>query len=357
MSRRKKWLIVSGLIVAGLLAGIFLAAPRQPQYEGRPLSDWLADLSSPDYKTQRVARTAIQAMGPEVIPFLTNSLAQRDSFSVRAYRRNLIPRRLAGWSHRFVKWQTPVMESRSAAVALQSLGPQATNAIPSLVAALQDPSWMVAQAATTALIAMGTNAVPTLGARLTNATLGELPWVLQALAAIGTNTAPLAPQLADIATTDAAVGAPFGYAVTALARAGPDALPVITNRLATTTNVMAQLRLLNALKQMGEAAMAVTNTLFELMRSTNAAVRLSAREAFGNTLPSRDLGRPIWLEGLNDPDAKNAEVSLHFLTMHPSNVHVYNREIEKLTRHPTASLAAMASNALTRFNAWPEKER
>src|SRR5205823_1736417 len=176
MSRRKKWLLITVGSLAGMVLCIFLATPRQPRYQGRPLNEWLTDLSNPNYETQRVARVAIHEMGPQAVPFLTNSLAQRNALSIRFYRKNLLPRKLAAWSHRVFKWQTPMMESRSAAIALQSLGPAATNAIPALVDALSDPSWTVAQSAAVALGAMGTNALPALGTRLSAAQPPELNW-------------------------------------------------------------------------------------------------------------------------------------------------------------------------------------
>src|SRR4051812_43481608 len=351
MRRRKKWLIVLALSLAGMMASLFLAMPREPRYHGRPLSDWLADLSNPHAETQRVARAAIQAIGPEAVPYLTNSLAQRQAVSIRLYRKNWMPRRITAWSHRIVKWQTPMMESRSAALALQSLGPQASNAIPALVAALQDPSWTVTQAAAVALGAMGTNAVPALGGRLSKAGGSELPWVLQAVAALGTNAAPLAPELAKIAVNDnSGVG---GYASSALARIGAESVGAITNYL-LTKNVTTQLRLLDALRQIGPPSIAATNQLFELTRSTNPTIRLNARYVLAATFAPRDLVVTQWLEGLRDPDVTNVDASLRFLAIYPSNVHRYNREIAELSRHATNSIAMFASNTLTIFRAWPK---
>jgi hypothetical protein len=351
MRRRTKWLIVSALVVGGIAACIFLTMPRQPHYQGRALSDWLADLSSANSETQRVARAAIQAIGPDAVSYLTNSLAQRQSLSIRLYRKNWLPRRVTAWTHRVVKWQTPMMESRSAALALQSLGPQASNAIPALVAALQDPSWTVTQAATVALGAMGTNAVPALGERLQKASAGELGWVLQAVAALGTNAAPLAPQLAELA-----VDTPGNadYAAYALARAGAKSVGAITNVLSITTNTRAQIRLLNALRQIGEPALAATNQLFELTQSTNPTVRLNARYVLAATAAPRDLVVPQWVEGLRDPDSTNVETCLRYLTIYPADVRKYNREIGALVNHPTNSIALLASNSLTRCRAWPE---
>jgi hypothetical protein len=221
-----------------------------------------------------------------------------------------------------------------------------------LVAALQDPSWTVTQAATVALGAMGTNAVPALGERLRNARASELAWVLQAVAALGTNAASLAPELAEMAVT--ATPGTADQAAYALARAGAKSVGAVTNYLSLTTNAPAQIRLLNVLRQIGEPALPATNQLFELTHSANAIVRLNARYALAATFAPRDLVAPQWLAGLHDPDATNVETCLRYLTIYPSNVRKYNREIAELAHHPTNSIAALASNALTIFRAWPE---
>jgi hypothetical protein len=351
MKARTKWMIVAGGSLLGMVLCIFLATPRQPRYQGRALDEWLADLSNPHFETQRVARAAIQAMGPAAVPFLTNSLAQRDSMTIRFYRKNFLPRRLTQWTHKVVKWQTPMMESRNAAIGLQVLGPEGSNAIPALVAALQDPSWTVTQAAAVALGAMGTNAVPTLRDRLKRAKPTEMPWALQAVTALGTNASPLAPQVAEIfGEHDSGLA---NIASISLIRIGPEAVPVVTNFL-SSTNVALQIRTLNLLAQLGGAALVATNEFFTLMQSSNPAVRLSARQALAATIPPRELATPFWLEGLRDSDPTNVEASLRFLTIYPSNVLAYNREIASLAVHSNNSIASMASNALTRFRAWPK---
>lgn len=351
MNGCRKWLIVSALSLLGMAAAVWLAMPREPRYSGRPLSEWLSDLSNPNYETQRVARAAIRAIGPAAVPFLTNSLAQRNAISVRAYRKNLIPRRFAVWTHRVVKWHTPTMESRSAAMALQALGPDATNAIPALVAALQDPSWPVAMAAATALGSMGSNVVPTLGERLTNGSPQEIPWVLQAIVALGTNAAPLTPQLAALVESNN-----FGWADSAalcLMRIGAPAVPQVTKVL-HGTNDTTILRGLDTLVQIGIPSISATNEIFALMHHGNPRIRLRARHALASTLPPRELAAPHWLEGLHDPDSTNVLTSLRYLTAFPVNVRTYNREISELTAHPTNAIAETASNALTIFRSWPK---
>lgn len=352
MKRRTKWLIVSAISLGGIVAVLILSSPQQPAYQGRYLDEWLADLANPNYSTQQLARAAIREMGPKAVPFLTNSLAQRDSLAVRAKRENLVPRRVLNWARKAMKWRSPMLESRNAAVALQALGDDATNAIPALTAALADPSPIIAQASAGALGSMSSAAVPALRERLRSADANEKPWVLQAVSALGTNAAPLAPEVGRILENapDAGIA---GLAQMALARIGPEALPTIEN-LVQNTNREIRLRGLSALANLGQPALAATNILFELSRNEDAEIRLRARQAFGATLPPRDLGLPLWVEGLRDPDPKNVELSLRFLTIHPASVRQFSNDIVTLASHPTNSIRDVASNALTRFRAWPQ---
>lgn len=354
MKRRTKWLAVSAISLSGMIACLYFSGPRQPSYQGRYLDEWLADLASPHFKSQQLARAAIRAMGPATVPFLTNSLDQRKALSIRAKGKSILPQRFVNWGRKVVKWQSPMIESRNAASALQSLGQNAANAIPALVAALSDPSPVIAQAAAVALGSMESAAVPALRERLRAAGPNELPWVLHAVIALGTNAAPLAPELGMILENppNAALG---DWAVMACARIGPDAIAVV-ERAFENTNRDVILRGLSVLSQIGAPGIAATNVLFQLSRSEDSEIRLRARQAFGAANPAREVALPIWLEGLRDSDSRNIEVSLWFLTIYPTNVRAFNCEIAALASHPTNSIREIASNALTRLRAWPEPE-
>jgi hypothetical protein len=202
MKARTKWFVVAGISAVGMIGCLYFSGPRQPEYQGRKLDDWLTDLASQNYQTQQVARAAIREMGPAAVPFLINSLAQREALSIRIHRQGIVPKGLVNWARKVVKWQTPAMESRNAAIALQALGTTATSAIPDLAAALADPSWTVAQSAALALGAMGTNAAPALVQRFPNAGAQELYWMLQALSAMGTNAPPLNPTILHLSATN-----------------------------------------------------------------------------------------------------------------------------------------------------------
>ena len=202
MKTRTKWFVVAGISAIGMIACVYFSSTPQPEYQGRKLDDWLGDLASQNFETQTMARAAIREMGPAAVPFLTNSLAQREALTIRIHRKGIVPRPLVNWVKKVVKWQTPAMESRNAALGLQALGTRATNAIPELVAALADPSFTVASSAAVALGAMGTNAVPAMAARLASAGTQEQFWMLHAVRSMGTNASAIDPSVLNITPTN-----------------------------------------------------------------------------------------------------------------------------------------------------------
>jgi hypothetical protein len=324
--------------------------PRQPVYQGRRLDQWLGDLSNGNYRTQQMARAAMRAMGPEAVPYLTNSLAQRNAFSLRILRRSVFPKKLVALAHRVINVSSPVVESRNAAVALQELGPDAKDAVPALVAAVREGFTSVSSPAAAALGATGSNAVPAIAEELAKANPKEIPAFLQAVVVMGTNAAPLAPQIAPILEDKQF----WAYARMALGRIGGAAVPSVTNILAGSTNHMAKIHALETLAQIGEAATPATNMLFTFFTNASPDIRLEARRAYVSTLPSREASAPIWLVGLKDEDPRSVELSLRMLTIFPSNVRIYSNEIAMLAMHPTNSIREIASNALTMMRAWPK---
>src|SRR5262245_35100523 len=121
LSRRVR---IAAILVGALLASIalFLATrPREPSYHGKTLSAWLKDFDTFDEKKRAEAEAAIRAMGPKAVPFLGQSVAQRDSITLRIYRSDYFPRKWATQIRSKIPWRPPLMESRSAALALSVL--------------------------------------------------------------------------------------------------------------------------------------------------------------------------------------------------------------------------------------------
>lgn len=133
-SMRKKALILGMLAAALLLAGVFLATPRQPSYQGIKLRDWLEVLYPPSgcSKAERQrAEEAVRTIGPDGLPWLVGWLKAEDrpigkAFAQR-YWASLLPFGIS-------RLWTPAADHNAKAVgAFKVLGKVADPAIPELV--------------------------------------------------------------------------------------------------------------------------------------------------------------------------------------------------------------------------------
>jgi hypothetical protein len=138
--------IKAGLFLFTAIAAVSLIAslrqPREPEYDGVPLSDYLRSLTYSQVRLERSARDAIRAMGSNAVPHLIKILDARESrFKTRFNE-------LAG-RYSFTRFRFTLMDAQQvqAAMACQELGPAAAAAIPSLARLVDDPqlgSWAVA---------------------------------------------------------------------------------------------------------------------------------------------------------------------------------------------------------------------
>jgi hypothetical protein len=353
MTTRKKWSLALVLLLGVSIAAVLFVAPREPTHKGRPLSDWVHDLSNDKHEVRAAAAEAIRAIGPGAVPYLTNSLAQRDAITLRIYRKNLLPKPVMKWARDRFKWHAPVMESRNAAIALSSMGSNATDAIPPLIDALNDPSPLVAQSAAIALGNIGPNAIPALRSRLTNGTPAEMPWLFFALGLMRSNAAPAAPEIATHLTNDQmTVG---DRAAMTLMQIGAPSAFLATNYF-NSTNLKTRLRALSVLRNIGPSVAPATNTILPLLTDTNSEIRYNALLITMIAQPPPEFATPIWLNGIKDTDPRNVELALNGLAQRGEDVITYNREIAALAARNQPGVSAIASNALTLFRAWPRPE-
>lgn len=175
MSKRWKLMVaVSALLGAAALA-LSLWAAREPEFEGKPFSYYLDNMSSRGEKEKAEAGRAMKAMGKQALPLLIHILERRESsLSARARR----------WlSQRGLAQTTAVPLSRqqiNAAWACAQLGEDARPAIPALAPLLNE--FPQANAAAYSLAQIGPGALPA----LTNALArGSAPTRMEAAGALG----------------------------------------------------------------------------------------------------------------------------------------------------------------------------
>ncbi len=128
-------LLALTLLVARAEAQAGKQKHKEPEFDGRPLSAWIADLKAPAPYSRNIAAYAISGMGAEGAPAVPALIAALDDPEAAV---------------RF-----PVC------VALREIGPAAKDAIPALTKALEDRSDDVASMARKALTSItGTDPRP-----------------------------------------------------------------------------------------------------------------------------------------------------------------------------------------------------
>ena len=125
------FLFLSGLIVIALVANP--RGPREPEYHGKKLTAWLADLeggpgSGPGSTAYTNAALAIHQMGTNAVPFLLQMFQTKDS-ALKLESANLLGN-AQHWVH--FHFSNALKEHDEASRALGILGPAARVAIPDL---------------------------------------------------------------------------------------------------------------------------------------------------------------------------------------------------------------------------------
>ena len=188
----KKLLIAIGFLAAAI--SVFLLLRREPQYEGRTITEWLDDWAA--RKNSPKATEALRHIGIDALPYAVKNLALNDS----SWRSNYttIQAKMPRWLQKYFTKPKPLLQDvdganvfhcvgsnslahaiallkhdsptvrRSAAWGIGSLRrqyPEARRAMPALIDALSDSDRMVRFHAALALKEMGaegSNAVPAL---------------------------------------------------------------------------------------------------------------------------------------------------------------------------------------------------
>ncbi len=186
--------VVAGAAVC-LSVAIWLR-PREPMYQGKPVSYWVDRLLEPD---PGPAQIAVREFGPKATPFILAKVRREHSLSHRLYRavwpklpaslqrtfgkprprtsshRQIVYESLAGMRAPAVPELIKALRDRSsdvravAAHALGAIGAEAHTAIPELIRLLSDSNGLVREEAVGALESMGprrNQAIPALIAAL-----------------------------------------------------------------------------------------------------------------------------------------------------------------------------------------------
>jgi HEAT repeat protein len=303
--------LVLGALLAGLVWRAWLL--REPSYQGKTVTEWARSVASPDAVARTQAAAALRALGPEATRVLIDTLGRRDSWVERTYLTNeaRLPRSAKRGLVGVIRPYHAATERLNATRALGLLGPQAANAVPALIAALEDPGPGVSTAAAVALGQMGPAAVQPLTAASAGADASVRGLILFALGQIGPEAAPAVPELARQLETADALLTPL--VMSALARIGSAAVPALVERLAhaapRTREVAAQ-----GLGSIGPNAREAVTPLLEALRDAHPAVRSAAAQSLGKIQPTAPMVVQALVTVLEDGEATVRQAALVALT-------------------------------------------
>lgn len=135
-TRRTKCLLLAAL--AAVLSAVVFFTPNEPRYGGKTVSQWVIQFDTLEPREIDEADDALRALGPKAVPTLLGLVQYRDPWLKRQFCSKLY-----GASRSSLEW---LLENRrtkyyfatqytwrwEAALALESLGPQARSALPEL---------------------------------------------------------------------------------------------------------------------------------------------------------------------------------------------------------------------------------
>jgi hypothetical protein len=153
MSKRQKWFLLLGGVVVAIALMALVTQDREPSYQGRSLSNWIASYDPSnleiDSTTNQVIAAAMRQFGTNALPFLLQWLRYETPRSgVKSTLRSLVrklpygmtPDALASWAH--IDQQE--FRAFSAVAAFALLGDDARPAIPELSKLMNDPALSLA---------------------------------------------------------------------------------------------------------------------------------------------------------------------------------------------------------------------
>jgi HEAT repeat protein len=261
--------------------------PREPEYQGRPLTSWLKKFGDGDTNNsltwerwpdltpaQMEAAEAIRQMGTNSLPYLLRALTNQDS------KLKLI---VMSVLHKQSRFKVPVPmadeDRRRAALALHALGPMAKPAIPELTRYLND--YPAGKSAAIALAGIG----PEGWAVLTQALTNKNGWTTICAAwALGNHRATVPGTVAAlIGQVTNSTGGSAALTEWALAEIGQDSevvVPVLIHSLQSSSANDVRWSAAQALGKFGTNALSAVPALLQAQQQdSDAQVRNYAKDS------------------------------------------------------------------------------
>ena len=280
--RRRLILLLAGFGLAAILTALLWPRAREPQYQGKSLSQWLEGYSR---DADPSAAAAVHGIGTNAVPWLLKWICyERSDWREKVGAAiGKLPRRLK---------ESPLLEPlrNNRAIARQEaalsgfnlLGPQASSAVPELSRFINSSKSRHVVFAINALSYTGKEALPGLLSALTNqqvAVRSHVAYVVAWMAAHGTDATIAVPILVQCARDKDQTLAQDALDVLGQLRLEPQiAVPCLTSHL---TNSSVPLRMVSAmsLARFGPDARPGLPSLVDALKDSNPVVREAVTNA------------------------------------------------------------------------------
>ena len=263
MKWKRKIALATLVLIIAAVSLRALRQPREPEYDGQPLSYYLSSLTYSQVRLEGNARSAIREIGSNAVPPIIEILNARESrfktwFNEMADHQSLTRFRFAPLVNRQMQ----------AAMACGELGPIAAPAIPSLARLVDDP--VLGYLAVAALADIGPQTFPLLTNALTSCTPSTRFAAVGHLRLMRPRERALPLLLAALRSEEFNMRAMAAESLGALGLRTPDVVSALSAALADP-NTDVRLSAARSLGWCGEAAACTVPRLIELHRSLEGA--------------------------------------------------------------------------------------
>lgn len=286
MIRRQRVFILSlaGIVVLGVLLSLWI--PREPRYQGKPLSFWIGQLyvgEQGDPQAREEARRALRSIADKAVPRLIDVLTKKDSPLKQAINR------LSNESPLGENLLRPASSDKGwAAHVLGEIGPPALAAVPALVEVSQDGKGIISVNARAALMKIRREAVLPLVQDLTDTTSANWRRAAFIVGELAEGATPAIPVLLKNLDDDNWKVRLVAAMTLGHAHVGPElCIPALVRTL-KDTNALVRMRALDSLLRFGPARKEVVAATIEALKDSDVAVRMRALEALEEHVPAEN---------------------------------------------------------------------
>jgi hypothetical protein len=350
---KPKQLIALALLIGGIAWFVFarVKADRHATYQGKHACAWALELyMNFNPEATNAASTALRALGTNAVPPLRTLLQVQEAFYEQPLFRNAssLPPSVRRYLFAKLKPGQSAIGRTGAAHALAVLGSEAKDALPELVAALQDPSAEVRWAAAQALGRIGAPAVPVLLTTLTNQDPSLRQLAIHSLGTAGTNAAPAAAQLFErVLEPNAAIP---DAAVYALSRVGPTALPMILEQFASE-DLARRAAAARVVRYMNTPPRQILRRLVGFCTNTAPDLRQHAFQSLASLRLDHPFAIATCVRGLDDPVPAVRIAAATALTSTRS--WMTNASFAALTMRFLGQSGSLSNHVMNRLAEWP----